>query len=80
MVDRRFKHSDRDIAKWARYYRDNTVTLMELEDLIDVQHSTIWWCFMNRLPLFDIPLYDAVCEKIDWNKRNKPIHRRGGRK
>jgi len=76
MIDRRIKHTNRDIIRWAKYYRDNTVTLMEMEDLLDVQHSTIWWCFQNRLPGLNINLYDEVCEKLDWNKRNKPIHKK----
>lgn len=65
------------IQRWARYYVDNTVTLVDMERDIDVPHSTLWWCFQHRLPKLDINLYDSVLERLDRNKRH-PIHGKKG--
>lgn len=76
-------HKDKEILKWASYYTNHCITLMEMEERYQVAHSTIWWCFRNRLPLLDVQLYDRVLETLDYNYRNKPIHRhdrKGGRR
>ena len=69
--------TNRQVLSWARYYVSNVVTLVDMENQLGVSHSTLWWCFQNRLPLLDVQLYSKVIEKLDYNKRNKPIHKEG---
>lgn len=66
-----YKFSDKHVVRWAKIYRTKEMTLMEMERAFDVSHSTIWWCFQNRLPLLDVTLYDEVLESIDYHKRFK---------
>ena len=67
--------SDRDVATWARVYtRRKKETLLTLEDSLGISHSTLWWCFQNRLGEIDNRLYLIVMEKLDFNKR------KGGRR
>ena len=70
-----YKFSDKHVVRWAKIYRTNQITLMEMERAFNVSHSTIWWCFQNRLPQLDVRLYDQVLESIDYHKRFK--HRAG---
>lgn len=69
------KWSDRDVATWAKAYtRRKKETLITLEDSLGISHSTLWWCFQNRLGDIDTRLYLIVMEKLDVNKR------KGGRR
>ena len=45
-----YKYDDDEVVEWADYYINLGFSLQELEQLLEVSHSTIWWCFMNRLP------------------------------
>lgn len=67
--------SDKAVASWARAYtRRKKETLLTLEDSLGISHSTLWWCFQNRLGGIDNRLYLIVMEKLDVNKR------KGGRR
>ena len=74
------KWSNKQIVSWAKQYRRGKVTLMDMEDALGVSHSSIWWCFQNRLPELDVALYLEVMEQLDYNMRNKPVHKKGGRR
>ena len=63
---------DREVKAWAKAYLKGTrENLMGLEEKLGVSHSTLWWCFQNRLYLIDVGLYVRVLERLDYNKRNK---------
>ena len=70
-------HKDAQILTWAKHQTTHTATLMDMEKSMKASHSTIWWCFQHRLPKLDVALYDEVLERLDYNKRNKPIHKKG---
>lgn len=70
-----FRHKDKDVLKWARYYTSRHTTLMEMEEKFGIQHSTLYWVFLNRLPELDVELYDAVLITIAFNKTHKPVRK-----
>lgn len=70
-----YKWTDKEIKRWAKKYTaTNKATLYSVESDIDVCHSTLWWCFVNRLVDIDKELYDKVMKKLKLNKH------KGGRK
>ena len=68
-------HKDKDVLKWARYYTSRHTTLAEMEDKFGVSHSTLYWVFVNRLPLLDVELYDSVLVSIAFNNTHKPVRK-----
>ena len=72
----KYKYKSADVVKWANYYSRHRITIQGLEDRYGVSHSTIWWSFVNRLPMLDVSLYDMVMETADYNYRNKPVIKR----
>jgi len=74
-VTRGYLWTDRDIKGWAKKYLMKRTTLESLEDKIGVSHSTLWWCFVNRLEYIDVDLYDRVSTKLEDNKH---LRNRGG--
>lgn len=70
--------TNRQVISWAKKYCKGGVTLMDMEANLQVSHSTIWWNFEHRLPILDPNLYSDVRERMDYNYKNKPIHRKRG--
>ena len=64
-------HSDEDVKFWAEVYTELNMTLSEIEEELKISHSTLWWCFIHRLPGIDYKLYEAVLEEISKNKTCK---------
>ena len=63
-------HSDEDVKFWAEVYTELNMTLQEIEEELHISHSTLWWCFIHRLPGIDYRLYEAVLDEISKNKRH----------
>ena len=60
--------SDCEVLKWANMYVSKTkCTLMYIESMIGVSHSTLWWCFTHRLPNIDYNIYEQVMNRIYYN-------------
>lgn len=73
MVPRNLKHSDEDVRVWAGIFVELGITLTELEEELEISHSTTWWCFVHRLPEIDMGLYNSVMDLLSQHRRN---HRR----
>ena len=56
--------SDEEVENWANYYSGTGDTLMALENKLQVSHSTLRWCFRNRLEKINSKLYDKVIIKL----------------
>lgn len=69
--------SDDDVRTWAELYVEKAATLEQLEDTLKVSHSTLWWCFMNRLPAIDSGLAQEVYHRISLNRHSSKWHKRG---
>lgn len=67
----KIRHSDIEVIEWAEIYVDTCKPLDELEQQLKVSHSTLWWCFMHRLPKLNNTLYLDVLEMIELHKRIK---------
>ena len=63
--------SDEDIIRWAEMFIARKMTLMEMEIMIGVSHSTLWWCFTHRLPRIDVDLYDQIGDCFEVNTHFK---------
>ena len=61
--------SDENVIAWADLFTAKRTTLMEMEIMIGVSHSTIWWCFTHRLPHIDMDRFDKVLECLTVNTR-----------
>ena len=59
-----YKFSDKHVIRWAKIYRTNEMSLMEMERAFNVSHSTIRWGFQHRLANIDIGLYEDVQDSI----------------
>lgn len=66
---RGYKWTDSQIVAWADSYVYEDFTLFGLEEFLGIQHSTIWWCFMNRLEDINPDLYDLVVKRIAINNQ-----------
>lgn len=66
---RRWK--DEDILRWANHYIVIGTPLMRMEVELGVSHSTLWWCFIHRLPDIDTTVYQEVMDRIRINLKNK---------
>ena len=65
--------SDDNVVQWAQYYLDWNArgmgcSLKLMERLLGVSHSTIWWCFIHRLPGISSSLNDRVQVQISTRK------------
>lgn len=70
-----YKWTDKEIKNWGKkYLSKKKITLYGLEDITGVSHSTLWWCFMNRLKDIDFEIYGSVVVKLENNRH------RGGRR
>lgn len=58
-----------DVIKWAQEYANKGVTLRDMENRLNVSHSTIWWCFQHRLSSLDSNLYNQALENLSYNKK-----------
>lgn len=67
-----YRYTEQDIVAWAKEYVNLPLsTFLKLENTLGVPHSTLWWCFMNRLPHIDFPLYRFVTFKIQDNMKRR---------
>lgn len=71
------RHPDEDVKFWAEVYTQLDVSLTEIEEAYAVSHSTVWWCFVHRLPYIDYELYQVTMKMI---KDHRHRHRSGKRK
>ena len=67
--------SDETVISWADLFTSRRITLMEMEVLLKVSHSTLWWCFTHRLPHIDMERFDKVLECLTVNTKVKNIRR-----
>lgn len=66
MGKRNYQWTDDDVLNWAFYYVSSPWhTTLTAEMDLGVSHSTIWWCFMNRLIKLDKRLYDRVVAQMN---------------
>ena len=73
----RKKHwTDEEIRVWAQTYIEEKCTIIEVEKIHGVQHSTIWWCFTKRLANIDSDLYTKVADQLIYNKYHHRVKRR----
>lgn len=70
------KFTDKEVITWAKIYCCGVMTLMDMENCLDVSHSTIWWSFQHRLPLLDVRLYDEVLYVLDCHSHSH-VHKKG---
>lgn len=71
----RNRWADETIIAWADLFTSRRITLMEMEALLGVSHSTLWWCFIHRLPRIDTERFDKVSECLTVNIHNKNARR-----
>lgn len=71
---KKYKWSDDEVLYWARQYLQPRTTLFILENDIAISHSTLWWCFIHRLPGIDYKLFRNVDAKLGKRGRNRPLH------
>lgn len=67
----RKRRSDAEILRWANYYVVVGTPLMKLENSLGVPHSTLWWCFIHRLPDISESMYNEVIQRIAVNKKRR---------
>lgn len=68
------KWTDKEVCEWAlEYVSDRDNTLEKLEKRFGISHSTLWWCFRNRLN--NKALKDRVFKQL-----YKNAHKGGRRK
>jgi len=71
-----YKWTDKEIKRWAKKYTaTKKATLFSVESETGVCHSTLWWCFVNRLGDVDEILWIETLNKLKVNK-----HKGGRRK
>ena len=64
------KWEDYEVVGWARaYLKDSKATLFTLESELNVSHSTLWWCFVHRLPYIDEATAKATNNKLCSKRR-----------
>ena len=69
---RAYKHTDVAVLNWAVKYLVPKSTLITLENELSISHSTLWWCFVHRLPNISTVTSQAVNVKLqNNNRRNK---------
>lgn len=71
-----YKFSDKQVVMWAQLFANSNYTLSDMEECLGVSHSTIWWCFQNRLLYLDITLYWMCLEKLNHHIHNH-VHKKG---
>ena len=64
------KWTDDDVVQWATHYLNWGFTFMDMEKLLKVSHSTIWWCLVNRLPKVRPDLSEPVKSQISQHKHH----------
>lgn len=69
------KWTDDDVILFALFYLD-VQTLMNLEKIYGMSHSTASWVFKNRLPKLDRELYEKVMRlvRMPVQERRMRIH------
>ena len=73
MVKRRWTNAE--VVSWAQEYLSSKDSFKTLEKRLCVPHSTICWCFQNRLYRIDNRLYLLTLERIDYNKHHGSIRK-----
>ncbi len=61
---RKVKWSDNQVLEWAKIYIESKISLDNMEKILFIPHSTLWWCFINRLPRIDYKLFRIVNAKL----------------
>lgn len=73
---KRKRWTDKEVRAWAKTYIKEKCTIIEVEKIHGVQHSTIWWCFTKRLVDIDSDLYTKVADQLIYNKYHHKVRRR----
>jgi len=68
------KWSDDQVLEWGKIYIESKISLMNMERDLGISHSTLWWCFVNRLPNIDYCLSQKVNFKLTGGTQDQPLH------
>lgn len=63
--------SDDQVLEWAKIYIESKMSLDKMEKILSIPHSTLWWCFINRLPGIDYKLFRVVNAKLIGRGRSR---------
>lgn len=66
--------SDYEVEMWAITFVALKGTLLQMESLFGVSHSTMWWCFQYRLEGINKELYGQVMDQLKVNVHRRDRH------